>query len=97
MKKFANVPMEPDMEILLYNESQIQGIDTRIEVWVNGEGLMAQSAIFTAKDVKHLSDIEIKLMIQNRFAKNDVVISHADPDYVFANFAFEQVGQAISA
>lgn len=87
MNKFKNAKKDEDTIIISSQETQIMGIDTRLEFWIY-DCFSAMSAIFVAEDVQHLSDDDLKEMIRKEFNKSDSYISRNSPGYVFVNFDF---------
>ena len=87
MDKFENLKTESDTILLMRELNTFHGFDIMMELWIY-EGIEAQSVIFYKKDVKSLTDEELKNMIKEHYKTESVTISRMDSDYVFLNFNF---------
>ena len=92
-EKFANVPMDSDILLLLQADAQINGIDALYQKWIL-EGITADSLIFANIDVADIDEIALKTLvsesafaIEKRIEK--MTYSESESGFTFVNFNFE--------
>ena len=89
---FQNVPVDPDTRILHQKEITIDTLPVLIQAWA-WEGIVAESAIFRAEDVRGFSDEELfqKIVDNLDFGPDHRHTITRDSDgYTFVNFNFQQ-------
>lgn len=90
--KFQNVPVDPDTKILHQKEITIDTLPVLIQAWA-WEGIVAESAIFRAEDVRGFSDEEhFRKIVENYDVGSDHrhTITRDSDGYTFVNFNFQQ-------
>lgn len=91
MDKFKKVPVEEDTKIKRSHVTQVGGLEALHQKWV-WEGIIAESLIFLASDVKELSDnVLLEIVGESGIMKNDSksTITRNSSGYTFVNFNFE--------
>ena len=92
-EKFANVPMDSDILLLLQADAQINGIDALYQKWIL-DGITADSLIFANADVADIDETALKTLvsksafaIEKRIEK--MTYSESESGFTFVNFNFE--------
>lgn len=88
--KFKNVPIDKDTTILFEAPMKFDQEDILYQKWY-WDNIYGESIIFTAEDIKHMSDDELKKYIASSDIikdKNSITISRNKSGYTFVNFNF---------
>ena len=89
-EKFADVPIDPDTEILSQSLVTINGVDALYQRW-NWEGVIGESLIFVSEEVKGLGDKALKkLAVASSLIEDgsDFTIKTNPLGFTFVNFNF---------
>ncbi len=90
LEKFKNVPVEEDTNIIAESTMKFGEQDILYQKW-SWDGIVGESIIFVADDVKHLSDAELKSYVAESdivTQKDKVTLSRGKTEYAFINFNF---------
>jgi len=90
MKKFSNIIAEVDTKIISIDYINLNGFDSRHEVW-SWDGIMAESLIFCTNDFKNPENEVLSIVekyIKEKFNEKKHTIK-IKGDFVFFNYNFE--------
>lgn len=92
--EFLNVPMDEGTEIRSLSMKTIGGIRCRYEKWY-WDGIIAESLIFLMKDVAHLSDEDLAIMIRaddlyGVLAEDHTISRNEETGFVTFNYNFRE-------
>lgn len=92
-KKFANVPEDSGTQIILETEVKFGEFDVLFQHWI-WDGIEAESIIFVASDVAHLSDDELLGQVEDsaiNTVKSGLTIKRNTHGYTFINLNFKAI------
>ena len=88
--KFKNVPKDEGTKIISQNEMKLGIYDVLFEQWFF-EGIAANSFIFDNKDIKDLSDEELKTLVKPHvriYPASEIIVKRSESGFTFVNFNF---------
>jgi hypothetical protein len=89
--KFNSIPTDPDTATYFNSNAKLGDYNVKFEKW-SWDGIIGNSIIFYEKDVKDLSNEEIKTLVKSSAVykpDSGIVVKHSESGYVFANFNAE--------
>lgn len=85
MNKFEDIPIDSETTIVFTLPGFLNNYEVVYESWI-WENVSGQSVIFYKEDIKHLSDDDLKGMLDNQ---PNITISRKFEKYVFVNYNFK--------
>ncbi|WP_366187227.1 hypothetical protein [Flavobacterium ovatum] len=88
MTKFKDIPTDSETKTVFSIPGFLDNYEVVYESWIWNH-ISAQSVIFYKDDVTHLSDVDLKKMVDPKNKFPNMTLSRKTEKYVFINFNFE--------
>ena len=85
MDKFKDIPIDSETTIVFSIPGFLNNYEVIYKSWI-WEHISGQSVIFYKEDISHLSDDELKKMVDDKNEFASITISRKTEKYVFVNY-----------